>query len=304
MMPWWVGTEMNSFIADMFRYQFLQYALLAGLLSSVSCGIVGSYVTTRRITYVAGAIAHSVLGGMGAARFLNVVEGWKWLLPVHGAIMAAVLAAVIIAGVSHFGRQREDTVLSAIWAIGMATGILFIYATPGYSQDLMSYLFGNILIVKTGDLILMGALDLIILAFSVLFYTKLLGLSFDEEFTRLRGVRVEWYYLLLLLLTALTVVVLVQVVGLVMVIALLSLPAATASHFSKRLWQMMVIASILSLAYTVGGLYVSYAANMPTGATIIIVSGVIYLFTTIVKRQLGRHKRRGPAGRDREAVAS
>ncbi|HUX20756.1 MAG TPA: metal ABC transporter permease [Spirochaetia bacterium] len=286
---------MNSFFADLFRYQFLQFAILAGVLSAVSCGIVGSYVTTRRITYVAGAIAHSVLGGMGAARYLNVVAGWKWLLPVHGAVVTAVLAAIIIAGVSHFGRQREDTVLSAIWAIGMAAGILFIYATPGYSQDLMSYLFGNILIVKSGDLLLMGALDVIILALSFFFYTKLLGLSFDEEFTRLRGVRVQWYYLLLLVMTALTVVVLVQVVGLVMVIALLSLPAATASHFSKRLWQMMVGASFLSLLYTVGGIYVSYAANLPTGATIIIVSGVVYLLTTLVKRRFGRRRRQAAA---------
>lgn len=282
---------MNSFFADLFRYQFLQFAVLAGLLSAVSCGIVGSYVTTRRITYVAGAIAHSVLGGMGAARYLNVVAGWKWLLPVHGAVFAAVLAAIIISGVSHFGKQREDTVLSAIWAIGMATGILFIYATPGYSQDLMSYLFGNILIVKSGDLLLMAALDVVVLGLSFFFYTKLLGLSFDEEFTRLRGIRVEWYYLLLLLMTALTVVVLVQVVGLVMVIALLSLPAATASHFAKRLWQMMVGASFLSLLYTVGGIYVSYAANLPTGATIIIVSGVVYLLTTLVKRRSGRRRR-------------
>jgi zinc transport system permease protein len=288
---------MTSFIADLFRYQFLQFALLAGVLSSVSCGVVGSYVTTRRITYVAGAIAHSVLGGMGAARYLNVVAGWKWLLPVHGAVVAAVLAAIIIAAVSHFGRQREDTVLSAIWAIGMATGILFIYATPGYSQDLMSYLFGNILIVKAGDLLLMGALDIVILLVSFLSYTKLLGLSFDEEFTRLRGIRVEWYYLLLLLMTALTVVVLVQVVGLVMVIALLSLPAATASHFSKHLRQMMVIASLLSLLYTVGGLYVSYVADMPTGATIIIVSGVIYLLTTLIKRRMSsRRQHRGAFG--------
>jgi len=282
---------MSNFIGDLFRYQFLQFALLAGVLSAISCGVVGSYVTTRRITYVAGAIAHSVLGGMGAARYLNVVAGWKWLLPVHGAVVAAVLAAIIIAGVSHFGRQREDTVLSAIWAIGMASGILFIYATPGYSQDLMSYLFGNILIVKTGDLLLMGILDVVILAATILFYNKLLALSFDEEFTRMRGIRVEWYYLLLLLMTALTVVVLVQVVGLVMVIALLSLPAATASHFSKRLWQMMAIASILSLAYTVGGLYVSYAANLPTGATIIIVSGVVYLATTLAKRRVNRRRR-------------
>lgn len=281
---------MNNFIGDLFRYQFLQFALLAGVLSAVSCGVVGSYVTTRRITYVAGAIAHSVLGGMGAARYLNVVAGWKWLLPVHGAVVAAVLAAIIIAGVSHFGRQREDTVLSAIWAIGMASGILFIYATPGYSQDLMSYLFGNILIVKAGDLLLMGILDVVVLLITILFYTKLLGLSFDEEFTRMRGIRVQWYYLLLLLMTALTVVVLVQVVGLVMVIALLSLPAATASHFSKRLWQMMVVASILSLLYTVGGLYVSYAANLPTGATIIIVSGVVYLATTLVKRRANKKR--------------
>ncbi len=214
----------GSFFSDLLAFPFLRYAAAAGVLSSVACGVVGSYVTVKRIGYIAGAIAHSVLAGMGAARYLRVVAGWTFLTPVHGATAAAVVAALIIGVVSLRGRERVDTVLGAIWAIGMAVGILFIQATPGYSQELMSYLFGNILLVSPQDLAAIAVLDLVVVAVALLFYNNLLAIAFDEEFARLRGIRTERTYLLLLVLTALTIVTLAQVVGILMVIALLTLP--------------------------------------------------------------------------------
>ena len=255
----------------------LQHALLAGIIASVACGIVGSYVVTRRITYIAGGVAHCILGGMGAARYLHAVRGWTWLEPLHGAVVAAVAAALIIGLVSLRAREREDTVISALWAIGMAVGILFIARTPGYYEDLMSYLFGNILLVSRENLFLIGGLDILVVAVGLLFYNKFLAVCFDEEFARLRGVSVEFYYLLLLCLTALTVVVLVTVVGLVLVIALLTLPVAVAGHFASRLWQMMLLATAISAALTTAGLAMSYGPELPPGATTIALAGGLYL---------------------------
>jgi zinc transport system permease protein len=274
---------MGQFLRDVQTYSFLQYALFAGLLTSISCGIIGSYVTVRRITYIAGAIAHCTLGGMGAARFLQKEYAFP-VTPLQGAVVAALLAACIIALVKHYSSQREDTVLSAIWSIGMAVGIFFISRTGGYNEDLMSYLFGDILMVSQKDLLLIGLLDLIIIGVVLLFYNKLISVCFDEEFARICGIKVELFDLLLLLLIALTVVLLVQVVGIVMVVAMLTLPAAGAGLLVKRLWHMMVTAILLCLLCTTGGLAISYQLDFPTGATIIIMAGMVYFFIIALKK--------------------
>ena len=268
---------MDAFLTDLPRFPFLQYALLTGLLVSVACGIIGSYVVTRRITYIAGCIAHTVLGGLGAARYCQTVYHWEWFHPLYGAVLAALVSAVIIGLVSMRARQREDTVIGALWAVGMATGILFIFKTPGYNEDLMSYLFGSILMVSPQDLWMIAGLDILVVIVSVVFYNQFLALCFDEEFARLRGVHVEFYYLLLLCLTALTVVLLVTVVGIVMVIALLTLPAAVAGELTKRLWHMMALATLLTALFTTAGLAVSYGPDLPAGATTIIIAGIAYL---------------------------
>jgi zinc transport system permease protein len=284
---------MFDFFRHAAHYTFLQYALITGVLSSVACGIVGSYVTVRRITYIAGAIAHSILGGIGAARYLQRNLGWEFLTPMHGAVFAALVSAIIIGMVSLYGREREDTVLSAVWAIGMAVGIVFITRTAGYNEDLMSYLFGNILMVRRIDMLLIVGLDLLVVAVSFLFYHQLEAICFDEEFARLRGVSVEIYYVLLLCLTALTVVTLVQVVGIVMVIALLSLPAATAAFLTRQLWQTIVLATALNLLFMVGGLALSYRPDLPAGATIIILAGAVYLAVVAlgpVARKMSKRK--------------
>jgi len=268
---------MGVFLTDLPHYAFLQYALLTGLLASVACGVIGTYVVTRRITYIAGSIAHTVLGGLGAARWCQTVYGWEWCQPIFGAVLAALLAALVIGVVSMRARQREDTVIGALWAVGMAVGVLFIYGTPGYNEDLMSYLFGSILMVTPGDLWMIAGLDLVIVIVAALFYNQFLALCFDEEFARLRGVRVEFFYLLLLCLTALTVVLLVTVVGIVLVIALLPLPAAVAGALTKQLWHMMALSVVLTAFFTTAGLWVSYVPDLPAGATTIVLAGAAYL---------------------------
>ncbi|MBN1257440.1 MAG: metal ABC transporter permease [Planctomycetes bacterium] len=272
-----------QFFEELGNYTFLQHAVLASLLASIACGVMGSYVVVRRISYIAGAIAHCVLGGMGMARYLQVVHGMEFFTPLVGATLAAIIAAFIIGLATLYARQRSDTVLSVVWALGMAIGITFITRTPGYYQDLMSYLFGDILMVGRGDLWLIAGLDLVIVIATLLFYNKFLVISFNEELARLRGIKVGFYNLLLLELIALTVVLLVQVVGLVMVIALLALPAATAAQVTKNLWKMMLLAIILSVLFTIGGLAISYEPELPAGATVIELAGLVYLVIILAK---------------------
>ena len=275
---------MNDFFAAVQNNIFIQNALLTGVLVSIACGMVGSYVVTRRITYIAGSIAHFVLGGMGFVRYLNVVFGWEKVEPFHGAVVSALIAALIIGFVSLRMKEREDTVIGALWAVGMAVGILFISKTPGYNTDLMSYLFGNILMVSSKDLWLILGLDILVVGIGLAFYKQLLAVCFDEEYARLRGINVDFYYLTLLCITALTVVLLVTVVGIVMVIALLTLPAGIASVFSRRLWMIMVLATLFSIFFTSAGIALSYGPNLPAGAVIIIIAGFVYIIVLIGKK--------------------
>lgn len=275
---------MAGFIDAVSSYSFMRYALAVGVLASIACGVIGTYVVVRRITYIAGGISHCVLGGMGAANYLRKVHGWEALEPLHGALAAALAAAAIIGLVSLRAKEREDTVIGALWAVGMAAGILFISRTPGYNEDLMSYLFGNILMVSSGDLWLIAVLDAVVVAAGVLFYNQFLGVCFDEEFARVRGLNVSFYYLLLLGLTALTVVLLVTVVGIVMVIALLTLPVAVAGHFSRALWKVMLLSIGFSALFTTCGLALSYGPDLPAGATIIVLAGAVYLVVVVAAR--------------------
>lgn len=273
---------MFEFIQALQEFAFLRYALAAGILASIACGIVGSFVVTKRISYLAGAISHFVLGGIGIARYLNIVHGWKFLDPMYGAVIFALLAAIFIGYVRFWHKQREDTIIGVMWAVGMAVGIMFISQTPGYNEDLMTYLFGNILLVTYEDLKIIAALDFLIIILCLWFYKRLVAICFDEHFAKMRGINVRRLYVLLLCLTAMTVVLLVTVVGIVMVIALLTIPAGIASQFSKSLGQMMLTATSLSIVFVISGLGLSYEYNIPSGATIIIVSAVVYMFSAYV----------------------
>jgi zinc transport system permease protein len=283
---------MLEFFEAVASHAFLRNALVAGVLASVACGVIGTYVVTRRITLIAGSLAHSVLGGMGAAYYLRAVKGWEWLHPLHGAVVAALLGAVIISLVRTRGREREDTVISALWAIGMAIGIMFIVRTPGYKTDLMTYLFGNIVMADDRAIRLLVVLDVAVVGVGLLFYKQLLAVCFDEEFARVRAVNIDLFYTLLLCLSALTIVTLIYVVGIVMVIALLTLPVAIAGKYSKHLWQMMILAAILSALFTTGGLAVSYAPDLPPGATTILLAGAVYVIVSLASSSSQKRRTR------------
>ena len=221
---------------------------------------------------------------MGFARYMQVVHGWNHFEPLLGAVLTALAAAFIIGWISVHARERIDTVISAFWGMGMATGILFISKTPGYGEDMMSYLFGNILLVTQRDLFIIGGLDLFIVAISLMFHKQLVAVCYDEEFARLRGINAQFFYFLMLALTALTVVLMVSVVGIVMVIVLLTLPAALAGRFCRRMGSMMALAAGICALLTTTGLALSYKPDLPAGAAIIILTGIVYLITVTLKR--------------------
>lgn len=262
----------------------MQNALLAGLLASVACGIVGVYVVVKRVVFISGGIAHSSFGGIGLGYYLGIH-------PVLGAMFFAMAGALSMGLVTRRTRLPEDTAIGILWAMGMALGIIFIGLTPGYAPDLFSYLFGNILTVPAFDLTLMIVLDGIIILLVSLFYKEFLLISFDEEFSKVSGVATERLYLLLLGLIALTVVVLIRVVGIILVIALLTIPAAMARQFTYKIKTMMLLAILFGTIFTFSGLWLSYLLDLASGATIILVSGVA-LFISFGINKL-RHKTKG-----------
>jgi len=249
---------------------FMQNAAIAGLLAALACGFVGPFVVAKKIGHLAGGIAHAALGGMGVAYYYG-------LNPLAGAMAASLLSAAIIGWVTQKSSKEESTLINAIWAIGMAIGVVFIAKTPGYNADLMSYLFGNILMVTTENLILLAGLNGLIIFLTLGLYKELQATCFDEEFAEIRGVNVRLIYGLLLGLVALTTVLLIQAVGLILVIALLTLPAATARVFRHSIKAMMGLSFLLGVVFTSTGIALSYITDLPAGATIILITGAVYL---------------------------
>ncbi len=262
---------------NLFLTGLLPMTLLAGILASVAGGMVGSYVVVKRIAFISGSIAHAVLSGMGLFLWLNRRFGIEWVTPLQGALLAAIVSALIIGWARLRYRDREDSIIAAVWALGMAIGILFVSLTPGYNVELVSFLLGNILWVGPRDLLVLGGLDVIVLVTCGLLHHKLLAVCFDEQQARLQGLAVSKLYLLLLILVALTVVLLVQMVGIVLVITMLILPPTIAGLFTKRLSTMMWGAVLLGIAFSAGGIGLSFLLDWPTGATIALCAGLVYL---------------------------
>ena len=258
-----------GWLLDLLQFEFMRNALLAGLLISLACGVIGSLVVIKRIVFISGGIAHAAYGGIGLGYFLGIS-------PVLGAVLFSLLAASGMGVVQRKTVERTDTIIGAMWAIGMALGIIFLDFSPGYKADQMSYLFGSILAVPASDLLFMVILDVVILLTVVLLYKGLVAISFDEEFATVENVPVNTLFFVLFALIALTVVITMRLVGLIMVIALLTIPPAIAGIYFKDLKKMMIAASLLGILFTTCGLFLSYYFNLTSGATIILVSGTAY----------------------------
>lgn len=284
-------------------FPFLRNALFIGLLASAAFGVLGTFVVARRITYMADAMAHCVLGGIGAAVLLRYNYGCSWLHPLWGAWVAALAAALCIGLISFFAQEREDTVISLVWVGGVALGLLFLeraHPPPGEPAiEPLSYLFGDILLITRDDLRLVAILDLVVLVAAAVFYNKLAAVCFDEEFAALRGIPSKVYFLLLLCLTALTIVLLVRVVGILLVVALTTLPAALAGRVARHLWQMMLLAAVLCAALVTGGVLASYHFETRAGPTVVLLAVAAYGAAAAVGaayRRL-RLRRGGPVAR-------
>jgi len=256
-------------VFEILGFEFFRNALIAGVLASVACGIIGTYVVVRRMVSVSGGISHAAFGGIGLGYFFGID-------PLLGATGFTVATALGMGALQLRARQQMDTIIGAVWAAGMAIGILFVYLTPGFAPDLFSYLFGNILLVPRGDILLMGVLVAIIVAVVALLYRELLAVTFDPDYARVMNLPVERLSLLLLVLIALTVVMLIRVVGIILVIALLTLPAAISRLYTTRIRSMMILAVVLGIAFTLTGIGLSYLLDVPSGATIILVSTLAY----------------------------
>ncbi len=264
---------------DLLTYEFIQHAILAAILVSIACGIIGTYVVINRIVFISGGIAHIAFGGLGAAYYLG-------FNPLIGASSISLLSALGLGWMDCQGNEREDTIIGILWALGMAIGSIFISLSPGYAPDLMSYLFGSILTVSSQDLSFMLAWDLIILFFVTFFFKQFQAISYDREYARTRGIPVHALYTILLLLIAITVVMLIQVMGALLLIALITIPVTIANIFSQSIRKIMVCSFFISLVFTLSGLWLSYFFNLPSGAAIVVVAGGSYMILKGVRLKI------------------
>lgn len=264
---------------EVLQFEFMRNALYAGILTSIICGIIGTLIVVNRLVFLAGGIAHSAYGGIGIAFFF----GLPYMV---GAIGFSFVVAMIMAGVSLKAKERADTIVGVLWAVGMASGILLLDLTPGYNVDLMSYLFGSILSVPRSDLVTMAAIGVVIILLVSYFFRDLLAMSYDEEFAQIRGMPVKRLYYMLIGMVAVTVVMVVQVVGLILVIALLTIPPSISEKYTKSLAKMMLCSCLLGMVFTTGGLWLSYRYDMTSGAAIIFLAGVVYFLSLILERIL------------------
>jgi zinc transport system permease protein len=274
-------------ISDMWealQLEFIRNAITAGLLVSLVCGVIGTLVVVNRIVFLAGGIAHAAYGGIGLAFFM----GWPYLA---GTLGFSLCSAGVMAAVTLKAKHRADAMVGIIWAVGMAVGVILLDLTPGYNADLMSYLFGSILAAPASDLWQMGLMAIVVIAIVAYYYHDFLAMSYDDEFARLRRVPVTFLYCLLLGMIAITVVMIIRVVGLILVIALLTIPPFIAEKFTGSLKTMMAVSSVLSALFTLIGLWLSYLLNLTSGATIILVATGGFLMASLWERW----KRRRPS---------
>jgi len=254
---------------EILEYNFMLNAIIASLLASIACGIIGTYIVVKRLVFLSGGIAHSAYGGIGLGYLFS-------FNPIFGAVGSSILGAVFISKMRKNKSENEDTLIGIIWAFGMALGVLFIGLSPGYAPDLMSYLFGNILTVSSTEILLMLVIDIIIISMVAVFYKEFQSITFDEEYTKTTGLNVDRYYLILFILIAVTIVLLIKLVGIILVVALLTIPAAISKFFAKSLQRMMIYSILFGLIFTLVGLLFSYYLNLPSGSAIIVLSVIGY----------------------------
>jgi zinc transport system permease protein len=256
-----------SSLTELFAHELLRNAVWAGLLASVLCGILGTFVVVKRLVFLGGGISHAAFGGLGLCHFLGFPPLW-------GAGAVAVISAVVLGLTGRATGRRgksADAVIGILWAVGMAVGVVFLYKTPGYAPDLMSFLFGNLLAVSRTEVLVTLGFVAGLLAILGLFYDELVAVTFDQEFAAVQGVAVTPFLTLLLVLIAVGLVLLIQLVGILLVLALLTIPPVISLRFARRLPTVMVLSTAVGIVMTLGGLTVSYAWDLPSGPAIVLL---------------------------------
>lgn len=269
---------------ELFSFEFMRNALIASILVSIASGIVGTLVVVNRLSFIAGGVAHAAYGGLGLAAFL----GWS---PMAGTIPFSLASSLLIGFISRNQKERADTIIGVIWAAGMAVGIILIDLKPGYFTDLMSYLFGSIMAVSSSSIFWMAILDISVITLICFFYKEILSMSYDPEFASIRGIPVRFIYYMILCMVALTVVLLIKAVGLILVIALFTIPASIAELFTNNLRRMMIWSVVLGCIFTSGGILAAYFLDLTAGATIIMFACSVYGISYGVKKVLTRKRR-------------
>ena len=277
---------MIEFIIYIFSYSFLLYAFLALIGVSIISSTIGTYVTVNRFSYIAGAISHSILFGMGLFNYLKYTTKINYFTPLNGAFVSAILFSFIIGFLYNSKKERIDTILSAIWSIGMSGGILFIFLTPGYNQELTRYLFGNILLVSLNDILILFIFCLILILIFSFFYKKIISIGFDNEFAYIMGQNVKNFNLFFILLSSFAIVLLTQIVGIVLLIALLTLPCATILKFNISIKKTIILSGLLTFITGFLGLFISFKLNLPVSPIIISILGIIYILVFLLKSSL------------------
>ncbi len=262
---------------DLLHYTFFQHALLGSLLASIACGIIGTYIVTRRLVFISGGITHASFGGIGLGLFAGVS-------PILSAAVFSVLSAFGVEWLSKRSDMREDSAIAVFWTFGMAVGVLFSYLTPGYTPDLSGYLFGNILTITQGDLLLLGTLSIALIGFFCLFIHPIIYVAFDREFARSQGIPVVVFEYILMMFIALTIVACLRMVGIVLVLSMLTLPQMTANLFTYNFKRIIWLSIGIGFAGCLGGLFLSYFWRVPSGASIIFFSILIYAVCKLIRR--------------------
>lgn len=273
---------------DLLQYTFFQHALLGSLLASIACGMVGTYIVTRRLVFISGGLTHASFGGIGLGLYTGIS-------PILSAAVFAVLSAFGVEWLSKRKDMREDSAIAVFWTLGMALGIMFTFLSPGFAPDLSAYLFGNILTITGSDIALLGVLSAILAVFFSLYLHPIVNIAFDREFARSQGLPVERFEYVLMLFIALTIVACLRMVGIVLVISLLTIPQMTANLFSHRFHRIIWLSIAIGYLSCLGGLLLSSYLNVPSGASIIFFSILIYavcktgksLCIAYLKRQRG-----------------
>ncbi|MCT4605149.1 MAG: metal ABC transporter permease [Marinisporobacter sp.] len=265
-------------IEGILEYKFLQHAIISAIFASIACGIIGTIITEKKLIMMSGGIAHTAFGGIGIGYFLGIE-------PILGALVFSIMAALGIAKINKKTNTNEDLLVGMFWSFGMALGIIFIYLTPGYPPDISSYLFGDILTVSKMDLYIMLFLDMIIVSVIIAYFQQFKAFLFDEEFTQVIGVRVNFLEYILYILIALTIVILIRVVGIILIITLLTAPTSIAKQFTYDLKKIMMISISIGILFCFVGLYLSYIFQIPSGAAIIIFSVITYFIVAFIKNR-------------------